>query len=162
MSNPREFPVSWEEMHRNARALAWRLVDKGPENGKWQAVIGVARGGLIPATIVARELGVRLVDTVCVMHYDELNVLQEPKMLKMLPGDGAGCVVVDDLVDTGRTLELVRKYLPKAHYATIYTKPEGKALVDSYVMEVSQDTWIHFPWEQAPSYSAPIASSAKS
>jgi len=153
--SPHDFPVSWEEMHRNAKALAWRLVDKGP----WTAVIGVARGGLIPATIVARELGVRLVDTVCVAHYDEQKILTEPKMLKMLPGDGSGCVVVDDLVDTGRTLQLVRKYLPKAHYATIYTKPDGKPLVDSYVMEVSQDTWIHFPWEQAMTYAEPIISS---
>ncbi len=151
--SPHDFSVSWEELHRNARTLAWRLVDKGP----WRAVVGVARGGLIPATIVARELGVRMVDTVCIAHYDELEVLQEPKVLKMVAGNGEGCLVVDDLVDTGRTLEVVRKYLPKAHYASIYAKPAGKPLVDSYVMEISQDTWVHFPWEMAAHYSAPIA-----
>jgi xanthine phosphoribosyltransferase len=156
-ASPRDFPVSWEELHRNAKALAWRLLDKGP----WTAVIGVARGGLIPATIVARELGLRLVDTVCVSHYEEQKMLPEPKMLKMLPGQGEGCVVVDDLVDTGHTLQLVRKYLPKAHYATIYTKPDGKALVDTYVMEVSQDTWIHFPWEQAMTYAEPLVRQKK-
>lgn len=155
--SPHDFPVGWDELHRNARALAWRLVDKGP----WRAVIGVARGGLIPATIVARELGVRIVDTVCVSHYEEQAMLAEPKMMKMVAGDGEGCLVVDDLVDTGRTLEVVRKYLPKAHYASIYAKPEGKPLVDTYVMEISQDTWIHFPWESASQYSAPIAKQKK-
>lgn len=151
--SPRDFPVSWEELHRNARALAWRLVDKGP----WRAVIGVARGGLIPATIVARELGVRVVDTVCIAHYEELTVLPEPKVIKMVAGDGEGCLVIDDLVDTGETFACVRKYLPKAHYASIYAKPAGKGVVDSYVMEVSQDTWVHFPWEQGVTYAAPIA-----
>ena len=150
--SPQNLTVSWEEMHRNARALAAKLL----KQGTFQAVIGVARGGLIPATIVARELGIRLVDTVCIAHYDEQNVLTEPKMMKMLAGDGTGCVVVDDLVDTGRTLALLRQYLPKAHYATIYMKPDGKALVDSYVMEVSQDTWIHFPWEQQLQYAPPL------
>jgi len=153
--SPHDFPVSWEELHRNARSLAWRLVDKGP----WRAVIGVARGGLIPATIIARELGVRVVDTVCIAHYEELVVLPEPKVIKMVAGDGEGCLVIDDLVDTGETFACVRKYLPKAHYASIYAKPAGKAVVDSYVMEVSQDTWVHFPWEQATTYATPIAQS---
>ena len=144
MSNPtRDFPVTWEEIHRHAKALAWRMMDHGP----WRAVIAVARGGLVPAVIVARELGVRMVDTVCVSTYEDDGTSHEPKVLKVLPGDGAGCLVVDDLVDTGRTYEAVRKYLPKAHYAAVYAKPQGKAQVDSYVMEVSHDTWIHFPWE---------------
>ena len=149
---PHDFSVSWEELHRNARALAWRLLDKGP----WRAVVGVARGGLIPATIVARELGVRVVDTVCVAHYEETRVLAEPKVIKMVAGDGEGCLVIDDLVDTGETLAVIRKYLPKAHYASIYAKPNGKPMVDSYVMEISQDTWVHFPWEQSIQYAEPL------
>lgn len=154
---PRDFPVSWEELHRHAKALAWRLIGQGPLNGQWRAVIGVARGGLIPATIVAREMGVHIVDTVCITHYDELVELPEPKMVKMVAGDGQGCLIIDDLVDTGKTFEVVRKYLPKAHYATIYAKPAGKSQVDSYVMEISQDTWIHFPWESTMQYAEPLA-----
>ena len=62
----RQFPVYWEELHRNARALAWRLVDQGPFGG----IIAIARGGLVPAAIIARELNIRLVDTFCVSSYD--------------------------------------------------------------------------------------------
>lgn len=155
--NPHHFPVSWEELHRHSKALAWRLMDKGP----WRAVIAVARGGLVPATIVARELGVRLVDTVCIATYEEDNTSHEPQVLKVLPGDGEGCLVIDDLVDSGRTFKVVRKYLPKAHYATVYAKPEGKPMVDSYVMEVSQDTWIHFPWDLEATYAPPLAKTQK-
>jgi hypoxanthine phosphoribosyltransferase len=50
------FHVSWDQIHRDARALAWRLDGKGPEEGAWRAVVGITRGGLVPAAIVAREL----------------------------------------------------------------------------------------------------------
>ena len=63
-------------------------------------------------------------------------------------GDGgASVLVVDDLVDTGATARLVREMLPKAHFATVYAKPLGRPLVDTFITEVSQDTWIFFPWD---------------
>ena len=66
--DPRKtFPVSWEELHRDAKALAWRLLEKGP----WTGIVAISRGGLVPAAVVARELDVRLVDTVCVSSYDD-------------------------------------------------------------------------------------------
>jgi xanthine phosphoribosyltransferase len=58
----RYFPVSWEELHRDSRALSWRLAERGP----WQGIVAIARGGLVPAQIVARELELRLIDTICV------------------------------------------------------------------------------------------------
>ena len=71
-------------------------------------------------------------------------------------GDGDGILVVDDLVDSGRTLELIREMYPKAHMATVYAKPKGKPMVNSYVTEVSQDTWIYFPWDMALQYVQPF------
>ena len=72
-----------------------------------------------------------------------------------LMGDGTGILVVDDLVDTGKTLELVRRLYPKAHFATVYAKPSGRPMVDTYITEVSQDTWIFFPWDMALQYVEP-------
>lgn len=152
MTPPRDFPVSWEELHRNARALAWRLLELGP----FEAIVAVTRGGLVPAAIVARELDVRLVDTVCVASYEHKDH-GEAKILKPVEGDGAGCLIVDDLVDTGRTARIVRQMLPKAHFATVYAKPAGRPLVDTFVTEVSQDTWILFPWDVELAYAAPIS-----
>ncbi len=147
----KDYPVSWEELHRNARLLAWRLADMGP----FERVIAVARGGMVPATIVARELELRYLDTICIASYDHKQ-MQEVTVLKDIAGDGAGWLIVDDLVDTGTTARHVRSMLPKAHFATIYAKPEGKPLVDSFVTEVSQDTWILFPWDCAIAYAEPI------
>lgn len=152
MTPPRDYPVSWEELHRNARALAWRLLELGP----FEAIVAVTRGGLVPAAIVARELDVRLVDTVCIASYEHKDH-GEAKILKPVEGDGAGCLIVDDLVDTGRTARIVRKMLPKAHFATVYAKPAGRPLVDTFVTEVSQDTWILFPWDVELTYAEPIS-----
>lgn len=136
------FPVSWDELHRDTRALAWRL-----DGLEFRSIVGIARGGLVPAAIIARELGIRTVDTVCIASYQG-QVQGEPQILKDVSGDGEGILVVDDLVDTGVTARLVRTLLPKAHIATVYAKPEGRDAVDTFVTMVSQDTWIVFPWDQ--------------
>lgn len=150
----RSFPVSWEELHRTGRALAWRLLDAGPFKG----IIGITRGGLVPAAIVARELELRLIDTIGVSSYTgydgprgNLQVVKPPS----LTADGEGWLIVDDLVDTGETAKVVRAMLPKAHFATIYAKPAGRPLVDTFITEVSQDTWIFFPWDMALQYVEP-------
>ena len=136
------FPVSWEELHRDTRALAWRLADL-----QFEKIVGIARGGLVPAAIVARELSIRNVDNVSIASY-EGKVQGQPRVMKGLEGDGEGVLVVDDLVDTGVTARLVRELLPKAHIATVYAKPAGRDDVDTFVTMVSQDTWIVFPWDQ--------------
>ena len=153
------FHVSWDQIHRDARALAWRLDGHGPQDGGWRAVVAITRGGLVPAMIVARELDIRVIDTISVKSYDwqeqtDAKVLKAPDANLM--GDGEGILVIDDLVDTGKTLELVRSLYPKAHFATVYAKPQGKPLVSSYITEVSQDTWIFFPWDMALQYVQPF------
>jgi adenine/guanine phosphoribosyltransferase-like PRPP-binding protein len=148
------FPVSWDQIHRDSRALAWRLAEQGP----WRGVIGITRGGLVPTAIVARELDLRLIDTVCVSSYDHQDQ-GDIEVIKHATGDGEGMLLVDDLVDTGRTAKLVREMLPKAHFATVYAKPAGRPLVDTFITEVSQDTWIYFPWDMELQFVQPIVQS---
>lgn len=148
----KDFIVSWAEIHRDARALAWRLLDKG----SWRGIIAITRGGLVPAAIVARELEIYLVDTVCVTTYDE-QLLGKSEILKRFEGDSEGFLLIDDLVDTGATAKIVREMAPMAHFATVYAKPAGRPLVDTFITEVSQDTWIRFPWDTELGYSQPIA-----
>lgn len=138
----RTYPVSWDQLHRDSKALAWRLVEGGP----WQGIIAITRGGMVPAAIVARELDIRLIDTICIASYDDRHQ-GEATVLKEVPGNGDGWLIIDDLVDTGRTAKVVRNRLPNAHFATVYAKPAGRPLVNTFVTEVSQDTWILFPWD---------------
>ena len=153
------YPVSWDQFHRDARALAWRLMSKGP----FVALVTITRGGLVPAAIVARELELRVIETVSIASYDhtrqgELSVLKPigPTILDIGRGRGSGILVVDDLTDTGKTARIVRDMLPEAHLAAVYAKPQDAPLIDTYVTEVSQDTWIYFPWDMGLSYQEPI------
>ena len=154
------FPVSWDQFHRDSRALAWRLSGSGRA---FEAIVCITRGGLVPAAIVARELGIRLIETVCVSSYDHttqgnLIVLKEvaAAIVARGGGDGGSVLIVDDLVDTGQTAKVVRGLLPRAHLATVYAKPMGRPLVDTFITEVSQDTWIYFPWDTGLAFQPPI------
>jgi len=153
-----EIIISWVELHRDSRYLAEILHQKGP----WKGIIAVTRGGLVPAALVARELDIRLVDTVCVTSYDAVeagaaaNVQGEVKVLKSVPGNGEGFLLIDDLVDTGRTARVVRELLPKAYFATLYAKPAGRPIIDLCIKEFKQEKWIHFPWDIEYRFATPI------
>ena len=156
---PKHFPVSWDQFHRDCRALTWRLNGAGP----FEAIVCITRGGLVPAAIVARELGIRMIETICVSSYDH-TTQSDVRVIKSVAseiaavggGRGKGVLIVDDLVDTGQTARLVRQLLPHAHFATVYAKPMGRPLVDTFITEVSQDTWIHFPWDTGLAFQPPI------
>ena len=158
-SQQKSFPVTWDQFHRDSRALAWRLQALGP----FDALVAITRGGLVPAAIVARELNIRVVESVAVKSYDHQNqsgitVLKSiaPELLDKAR-NGGKILIVDDLVDTGATARVVRDMLPGAHFATVYAKPKGREMVDTFITEVSQDTWIFFPWDLDVAYVAPIA-----
>ena len=108
------FPVSWDQFHRDARALAWRLAASGPFDG----LVAITRGGLVPAAIIARELNLRIIETVCIASYHDYKNQGGLQVLKTIApeiakgGDGARILVVDDLVDTGATAKVVREMLP--------------------------------------------------
>jgi xanthine phosphoribosyltransferase len=149
MAYTKIFPVSWDQLHRDTKALAWRLAERGPFAG----IAAITRGGLVPAAIVARELDIRLIDTICTVSYGRggenpvPSDRAEPTVIKSIRHPEPNWLLIDDLVDTGGTANIARGMLPHAHFATVYAKPEGRPLVDTFVTEVSQDTWILFPWD---------------
>jgi xanthine phosphoribosyltransferase len=153
-----EIIVSWVELHRDARFLSAQLHAKG----SWKGIIAITRGGLIPAALVARELDIRLIDTICVTSYAKAaageaeQVREDVKVLKGIEGDGEGYLLIDDLVDSGRTAQVVRQLLPKAHFATLYAKPLGRPIVDTCVKEFKQNKWIFFPWDIEYKFATPI------
>ena len=154
----KSFPVTWDQFHRDSRALAWRLTGEGP----FAAVVAITRGGLVPAAIVARELNIRVVESVSVKSYDhqdqgEIKVLKPISQTVLDLAKDGKVLIIDDLVDTGATARAVRDMLPGAHFATVYAKPKGREMVDTFITEVSQDTWIFFPWDLDVAYVPPIS-----
>jgi len=151
------FSISWEQLQNDCRALAWKLLEARSD---WTRIVAIARGGLIPAAIIARELNIRVVDTVCISSYtlrnqgESIDILKRPDLADM----DEKWLIIDDLVDTGRTAGVVKEMFPGIHFATVYAKPEGRPLVDTFITEVSQETWILFPWDSftTTSFVAPI------
>ena len=143
---PKKFYVSWDNLQREARRLARRQLPVS----QWKGIIAVSRGGLVPAALMARELGIRNVETLCISSYDH-NSQRELVVVKAATtaGDGEGWLVVDDLVDTGGTAKAIRDLYPKAKFITIFAKPMGEPLVDDFEVAIPQDTWIEQPWDMA-------------
>jgi xanthine phosphoribosyltransferase len=155
--------VTWIDVHRDTKKLARLLMDKGP----WKGIVALTRGGLVPAAIIARELSIYKVDTLCITSYDEqvqgkVTVLKAPA--EAMADRGAGWLMVDDLVDTGATAREARQMLPDAHFATVYAKPKGRGCVDTCVADIPQETWIFFPWDTdpEPQYVVPLAHDKRS
>ena len=152
MTKPRYLTISWEQFHSDARALASKLINRKD----LKKIICVTRGGLFPAAVLARELEIRWIDTICVVGYDEESRGSHASLLKVPETDGEGVLVVDDLVDSGRTGRIIRELMPKAYFVTMYAKPKGQEVVDDFVVSVDQDTWILFPWVAELSPASPL------
>src|ERR1700712_5738864 len=90
------------------------------------------------------------------VNQGEMNLLKGITP-ELSANEGQGILVLDDLTDTGKTAAEVRVMLPKAHFACVYAKPKGVPVIDTFVTEVSQDTWIYFPWDMGFTYQEPIA-----
>ena len=106
----------------------------------------MTRGGLVPAAILARELDIRLIDTVCVASYEDKTADPNPKPVEILKppehalkNHGEGWLLIDNIVDTGATVRAIRKLLPKVFFATLYTKSKTKNLADLYLHEANPD-----------------------
>lgn len=149
------FPVSWDRLHNDTRVLAQRL-----NFNKWNGIIAITRGGLIPAAIIATELNIRVIDTLCISSYipakyefqekGDLTVLKGGEEVSKIIEHGKDWLLIDDLVDSGQTARVARELLPWAYFATLYAKPDGKETVDTFITEIPQDTWVVFPWEAEP------------
>jgi xanthine phosphoribosyltransferase len=145
--NPNYLYVNWLDFHYDTKNLAKQLSNLR----SWQGIIAITRGGLVPAAVLASALDIRFIDTICLSSYsndhrqDDMYVIKTAQQTTQ--EKGKDLIVVDDLVDSGRTLSLVRAMLPDAYYVSVYAKPAGKKYVDTFSVAVDQNTWIVFPWE---------------
>ncbi|HHF6277020.1 xanthine phosphoribosyltransferase, partial [Haemophilus influenzae] len=146
---------TWDMFQMHARRLSERLLPAS----QWKGIIAVSRGGLFPAAVLARELGLRHIETVCIASYHDHNNQGELQVLHaaQVPNGGEGFIVVDDLVDTGNTARAIRQMYPNAKFVTVFAKPAGAELVDDYVIDIPQNTWIEQPWDLGLTFVPPLS-----
>ncbi|WP_422667181.1 xanthine phosphoribosyltransferase [Buchnera aphidicola] len=152
-----KYIVTWDMLQINTRKLAVRLL----KIKSWNNIIAVSRGGLVPSALLARELNIRYVDTVCISSYNDNFLKKNRKILKQSNINSEDTIVIDDLVDTGGTAKIIRKLYPKAYFVTIFAKPMGRPFVDDYIIDISQNIWIEQPWDMSISYISPLIKSHK-
>lgn len=142
---PKKLYISWEQLNLDTKQLSQKLESQGP----WSKIVAITRGGLVPAAILSRTLNIKQVETVCISSYDDESELQgQLEIIKPLVSDRSDILVVDDLVDTGKTFQAIREnMMPNAHRACVYAKPDGLPMIDTYGLFIDQETWIVFPWE---------------
>ncbi len=143
--------LSWSDVEELSYRVAEKIIRDGREI---DVIVGVLRGGIIPARIIADVLGVPDLETVEVKLYERAGVRgRRPYIRRPLIGDinGRRVLVVDDISDSGLTLEtivnLLSLYGPSSLVtATLYIKPWTKFVPDYYA--ASTDKWVVFPWER--------------
>ena len=150
-----KYVVTWDMFQMHARKLSERLLPAS----QWKGIIAVSRDGLFPAAVLARELSIRHVETVCIASYHDHNNQGELQVLHaaQVPNGGEGFIIVDDLVDTGNTARAIREMYPNAKFVTVFAKPAGAELVDDYVIDMPQNTWIEQPWDLGLMFVPPLA-----
>lgn len=146
--------LTWEDFGRASRELAHTIVHSGFQP---DIIIAVARGGLVPAGALSYSMGIKLSDAINVEFYTDVEeTLPDPVLLEPLLDVNSlankRLLVVDDVADSGRTLDLVLKLLrthgAEVRSAVIYGKSRSVVSPD-YVWKHT-DEWIVFPWSAEP------------
>lgn len=138
--------LTWQDVQTDTQSLAHNLKKRFGSLDGWTCM-AVTRGGLIPMGLLAYQLNLRTIESINIKSYDDrqqnaIQFIQPPKHLAE-----SRILVVDDLSDTGKTFQEIRKFYPQALYTCLYVKPSGKKLTDIYVREIPQDVWVTFPWD---------------
>lgn len=146
---PRLRYIGWSQYGELVTQLSEDVATSGE---RFDLVIGIARGGIPVAMVVADKLGTK-VDFINVKSYTDVGERTKPKILSTITERIAGkkVLVVDDLVDGGATMESISEYLmtekPRSiKTAVLFTKPWSSFSPDFFLKVV--DSWIVFPYER--------------
>ncbi|MFA5108465.1 MAG: phosphoribosyltransferase [Candidatus Micrarchaeia archaeon] len=142
--------LKWDDVESDARLLATKISKSG---FKFDTILGVARGGLVPAMLLSDLLSQRNIATIQVRFYDNGTRLEKMQILNQpnTPLEGKRILVVDDVSDVGATHEELIKWFgsQKAadfRFACLHVKPGTKPKPDFYTREL--DGWICYPWNK--------------
>ncbi len=147
--------LTWEEIEKHCEALYRRIKQSG---FKPEVIVGIARGGWVPARIFSDLLDVDELLTMRIKFYTSIDQrAKKPRIVYPLPLNlrGKRILLVDDIADTGESLELAQSHLRENEAGEILTvtivkKPRSKIIPDFYSLETS--VWVVFPWEVSETF----------
>jgi xanthine phosphoribosyltransferase len=135
--------INWTMIDFMVEGLTFKFRSLGYKPDR---IIGIERGGLIPAVMLSHRLGIRQVDSIRATSYTPDGLRKELILRGVEPKwNDAGVLVVDDIIDTGATYHEITKRLPKITFCALVTKTAHPAIT---MTTVSSKVWVVFPWEQ--------------
>jgi hypoxanthine phosphoribosyltransferase len=144
--------LTWPQIEKDVSELASLFPDT------FDVIIGVGRGGLIPAVLLSHRLNIRSIFNFSVQTYNENNESLEEDVNQELDHhfiakySNKKILVVDDLSDKGKTLHYINKYLNDhklaATFATLYIKEGTTFIPNFYIKSFNDHQWLIFPWEK--------------
>lgn len=127
--------------------ITWEQIIKSMKEAKipkFRKMIAVTRGGLCVAGLLSQVINCKNIDTICLSSYDK-DQQKEIKVIKSGSDRGSDILLVDDVVDTGKSIAKAREFYPNAKLFTLHYKNKGGVKPDYYLWET--DKWIVYPWE---------------
>lgn len=146
--------LSWQEVYNLTLQLSERIVSSG---FKPDIIVGIARGGWIPARILSDVLYMETLHNIRIEYYTDVGVRgKEPKITQPLSGslEGKKVLIVDEVADTGDSLYHAIEYVKKLgvgeqRSAVLHLKPTSRVVPDYYMIETT--SWTVYPWENRES-----------
>lgn len=153
MANIEKIKLTWKDIEDTVDILAKELSDK-----KFDAVISIGRGGMIPARLIAEELDIHTAFIIDAKAYNENDELCNVEITDLeLPKNIYNALVIDDCIFTGTTLDAVTKKILKNEQllyvvnAFLYKNKNVPDILSDYIYAKEYDgntTWLVFPWEK--------------
>lgn len=137
--------IHWDVIYADCDQLYQRIQASGR---KIHTIVAITRGGMVPAGILSQMLGVKKIDTIGISSYEDARrgTLGLIKTLHPSTVVDEGCLFVDELVDSGQTIRLIKEWFPKSLAVALYSKVDDSP-IDMFIDMFDSDTWIVFPWE---------------
>ena len=145
--------LSWAQIED----LIDRLVARLPRD--YDALLAIARGGLVPCCLVSEQLDMRNILVAAVMYYTGIGQTLDRPLFLQFPDDillaDKRILVIDDVWDSGKTIMAVKERLQAVgcHHdvATLHYKPGRSRFPErpDYYAETTED-WIVYPWDPRP------------
>ena len=145
---------TWTQIQEASRLIADNARDMG-----YDAVIGIQRGGLIPAVIISHELGIPMYSVNCSLrdHVHKPTMIDIPiaKLDEHHVEHRQKYLCVDDINDSGETFRFLQEMFDQRNlevdYAVIHDNVPSEFSVDYWVHKIDKDknpVWIVYPWEK--------------
>jgi len=133
---------SWSTIDELVQTIVNRVRFNNPTH-----IVGIARGGLIPAVMISHELDLPM-ETLGISFRDN----KATHHTKFKPIDDANYLIVDDINDSGTTFKVVSDIFKNRRLtfstAALINKKSSSFAVDFYGEKLDNDDWINFPWEK--------------